>query len=95
MSGNPMREARAVLVLHPRCGAHARTTGEPCKAPAMANGRCRMHGGMSPGGPTGERNGAYKHGRQTKEAIARRRAGRALLRELLRLLADPEGHDDD
>ncbi len=38
----------------PRCGAHARSTGEPCKAKAMTNGRCRNHGGMSTGAKTEE-----------------------------------------
>jgi hypothetical protein len=38
--------------LAPRCGAKARTTGCPCRAPAMANGRCRMHGGKSTGART-------------------------------------------
>jgi len=33
----------------PRCGAKARTTGCPCRAPAMKNGRCRMHGGKATG----------------------------------------------
>lgn len=37
-----------------RCGAHARSTGEPCKAKAMTNGRCRNHGGMSTGPKTEE-----------------------------------------
>jgi uncharacterized protein YjcR len=35
----------------------------------MPNGRCRMHGGTSPGAPKGNRN-AWKHGfysRQWKE----------------------------
>lgn len=31
-----------------KCGAKTRT-GEPCKNYAMANGRCRMHGGKSTG----------------------------------------------
>ncbi len=31
-------------------------------APAMPNGRCRMHGGRSPGAPKGNKN-ALKHGR--------------------------------
>jgi hypothetical protein len=31
-----------------RCGARTRS-GRPCQSPAMANGRCRMHGGSSPG----------------------------------------------
>ncbi len=40
--------------LAPRCGAKARTTGCACRAPAMANGRCRMHGGRSTGPRTAE-----------------------------------------
>jgi hypothetical protein len=44
-SGNP----RGNPNLAPRCGAKARTTGCPCRAPAMPNGRCRMHGGKSTG----------------------------------------------
>ena len=39
-----------------RCGAYARTTGTPCKSPAMVNGRCRMHGGKTP----------IKHGLRSK-----------------------------
>src|SRR5712664_2109727 len=52
-----------------RCGAKTRGArgGRPCRSPAMPNGKCRMHGGQS-GGPTGSRNGAYRHGRYTKEA---------------------------
>jgi hypothetical protein len=40
--------------LAPRCGAKARTTGCPCRAPAMPNGRCRMHGGKCRGPSTPE-----------------------------------------
>ena len=40
-------------------------------SPAMPNGRCRLHGGMSPGAPKGNMN-AFKHGRYTAEAIANR-----------------------
>ena len=36
---------------------------------AMTNGRCRMHGGTSPGAPAGNKN-ALKHGLYTAEAIA-------------------------
>lgn len=32
-----------------RCGAFARSTGQPCQAKALANGRCRNHGGLSTG----------------------------------------------
>jgi len=35
-----------------QCGAHARTTGAPCKAKALPNGRCKLHGGMSTGPKT-------------------------------------------
>jgi hypothetical protein len=45
----------------------------------MINGRCRMHGGASPGAPKGNQN-ALKHGRYTAEAIARRREISALIR---------------
>jgi hypothetical protein len=38
----------------------------------MPNGRCRMHGGPSPGAPKGNKN-AFKHGLYTAEAIAGRR----------------------
>ena len=40
--------------LKSRCGAHARTTGLPCKAKALTNGRCKNHGGMSTGPRTAE-----------------------------------------
>ena len=35
-----------------RCGAYARSTGLPCEAKAMPNGRCKNHGGMSTGPKT-------------------------------------------
>ena len=35
-----------------KCGAHARSTGHPCQAKALANGRCKNHGGMSTGPKT-------------------------------------------
>ena len=35
-----------------QCGAYARTTDAPCRANAMANGRCKLHGGMSTGPTT-------------------------------------------
>jgi hypothetical protein len=66
--------------LSPRCGARTRS-GTSCQAPAMPNGRCRMHGGMSPGAPKGNKN-ALKHGRYTAEAIERRREISALLRAI-------------
>src|SRR5712672_3122473 len=54
-----------------RCGARTRS-GKPCQSPAMANGRCRMHGGPSPGAPTCNRN-AFKHGCYSAAWITERR----------------------
>ena len=39
------------------CGAKTRAGGK-CQAPAMANGRCRVHGGANNGAPKGSRNAA-------------------------------------
>jgi len=64
--------------LSPRCGAKTRS-GNPCQGPAMKNGRCRMHGGTSPGAPKGNRN-AWKHGHYSAEVVATRQAIRALIR---------------
>ena len=47
----------------------------------MPNGRCRMHGGLSPGAPEGNRN-ALKHGRYTAEALERRRQISDLIRAM-------------
>src|SRR5438046_2204193 len=62
-------------------GAGGTRSGGPCPAPAMANGRSRMHGGTSPGAPRGNKN-ALKHGHYTAEAIAQRREISALLRAM-------------
>jgi hypothetical protein len=40
-----------------RCGARTRSGGS-CQQPAMPNRRCRMHGGSSPGAPTGPKKAA-------------------------------------
>ena len=80
--GNPMNA--------PRCGAKTRS-GTPCKAPAMANGRCRMHGGKSTGPRTPEglersRKANYKHGNYSAESIAERRYISQLLRDSREIL---------
>jgi hypothetical protein len=62
-----------------RCGARTRS-GSGCRSAAMPNGRCRMHGGMSPGAPKGNKN-AFKHGHYAAEAIATRREIAKLLRD--------------
>jgi hypothetical protein len=55
----------------------------------MANGRCRMHGGLSTGAPKGNRN-AFKHGRYTAKAIADRREVAALIRTMRALAGAAE-----
>ncbi len=37
-----------------KCGAYARSTGQPCQAKAMSNSKCRNHGGLSTGATTPE-----------------------------------------
>ena len=70
----------------PRCGAKTRR-GTACQCPAMRNGRCRLHGGLSTGPRTAEgieriRRANLKHGRYTKQAIAERAESRRSWREL-------------
>lgn len=76
----------------PRCGARARSGGA-CRQPAMANGRCRMHGGASTGPRTAEgleqlraartRHGAY--GREAREVRTLIQALRAQTKQFAEL----------
>jgi hypothetical protein len=75
----------------PRCGARTRSGG-CCRQPAMKNGRCRMHGGLS----TGPRTAAGRarcaaarrtHGFYAAEMVALRRAGAAYCRRMDALFA--------
>ncbi len=75
----------------PRCGAHTRS-GECCRQPAMKNGRCRMHGGLSTGPRTAvgrARCAAARrtHGFYSAEMVALRRAGAAYCRRMDALFA--------
>lgn len=59
------------------CGAKTRQ-GRLCQQPAMTNGRCRLHGGLSTGPKTPEglersRKANWKHGFYSTEAKAERR----------------------
>jgi hypothetical protein len=65
--GNPVRQ-------HKTCGARTRS-GERCQAPpAKRRTRCRLHGGANgSGAPTGARNGNWRGGYYSREAIAQRR----------------------
>ncbi len=76
-SGNP--------TLAPRCGAQTRFK-QPCKAPAMKNGRCRMHGGKSTGpktirGKARSRRANWKHGDYSSE-------NKILLKQLKKMLTE-------
>jgi hypothetical protein len=85
-NGNPPGDFSA-----PRCGAKTRG-GTHCQCPAMRNGRCRLHGGLSTGPKTAAgieaiRRARTKHGYYSKEAIIERRQGRVELRVLRQTLA--------
>ena len=89
----------------PRCGAKNRR-GLPCQCPAMRNGRCRLHGGLSTGPRTLEgreraRQAAVTHGFYTAKAVAQRkaarlayRAARKWMRELRTARCDPRRADN-
>lgn len=51
-----------------RCNAYVRSTGDKCKAKALANGKCRMHGGLSTGPRTPE--GKANIAEATKQRMA-------------------------
>lgn len=80
--------AKFLFLRSDRCGAKSkRHNGRPCRQPAMPNGKCRLHGGMSTGPKTveGKQRAAlanYKSGHYTKEALAEEKRLRALYRDL-------------
>jgi hypothetical protein len=61
------------------CGARTRS-GAFCRRPAMQNGKCRIHGGLSPGAPRGPANGNYRDGYWTCEAVEERKFIRSLVK---------------
>src|SRR5436190_15109331 len=96
-NGNPPGDFSAV----PKCGAKTRRE-TPCRCPAMKNGRCRLHGGLSTGPRTAEgiariQRAVTKHGRYTATARAERRylrelkkRARSTLHRALRIRSKPE-----
>jgi hypothetical protein len=75
--GRPTRLRKLSRV--PRCGARTRR-GSPCQRPAMrGRKRCRLHGGLSPGAPRGPKNGNFRNGDWTAEAIEERKWLRSLV----------------
>jgi hypothetical protein len=99
-NGNPSGDYTAA----PRCGARTRA-GPACRQPSMANGRCRLHGGLSRGPVTPEgrersRCVRLKHGGRAAGVIAMRAEAAASGRRLAALLdaagrATPAGHGVD
>jgi len=74
-----------------RCGAR-NSCGQPCRAMAMKNGRCKFHGGKSTGPKTAEGRAriaaaATRHGRCTKHALKENRFVRQLLKSSRELVA--------
>ena len=63
----------------PRCGATTRA-GTPCQRPALrGRKRCRLHGALSPGAPRGHKNGNFRNGNWTADAIEERKWLRSLV----------------
>jgi hypothetical protein len=95
VSNGPHAPAWAIALdvarVAPRCGARTRSH-MLCAGPAMANGRCRMHGGTS-GGPTTPagleacRQARWKHGQRGAEARQAARERGAARREMKALSA--------
>jgi hypothetical protein len=87
---------KGTLAMHlsPRCTAMSKRTRLRCEAPTVTGWTvCRFHGARG-GGPKGERNGAFRHGLQTAEAVAERRAVARLVRESRQLPATILGRDE-
>lgn len=77
-----------------QCGAKTRSNEQrPCRQAAMANGRCRFHGGMSTGprtekGKERARAAVLKHGFYSTEAIQERKEFQKMFHEIRRRLDD-------
>lgn len=85
-NGNPTGDPS----IAPRCGARTRL-GKECQAPAMPNGRCRMHGGSSTGPRTPEglarsQQARWKHGLYSAQAKEEARLFRRRIREVENIL---------
>jgi hypothetical protein len=85
MDDKPMQSREVNSPSTAQCGAKTRS-GRPCRShPVTGKRRCRMHGGApGTGAPRGERNGNYRHGRRTLEAMAERRRLMEFIREARR-----------
>lgn len=80
---NPMHRANAA----PRCGATAKRTGQPCRAPAVTGWRvCRVHGAGG-GQPPGPAHPNWCHGERSRAAMELRAMVNRLARECRDLLS--------
>jgi hypothetical protein len=62
------------------CGAKTRAGGA-CQRPAIrGRERCRLHGGLSPGAPRGAKNGNFRSGNWTTDAVEERKWLRSLVK---------------
>ncbi|HTO80868.1 MAG TPA: HGGxSTG domain-containing protein [Methylomirabilota bacterium] len=91
-NGNPSGD----YLRAPRCGARTRA-GCPCRQPAMPNGRCRLHGGLSTGPRTAEgrrrsQTARRVHGYRSAELIGLRARAVHAARRLRALTTRPAGH---
>src|SRR2546423_225915 len=84
MAANLTEPRESRLFRAPRCQARAKSTGQACKCPAVRGKQvCKVHGGArGSGAPSGERNGSWKHGAWSHEAIGIRREAAALLKAI-------------
>jgi hypothetical protein len=85
-NGNPPGDFSAA----PRCGAKTRRATR-CQCPAMKNGRCRLHGGLSTGPRTPEglersRRAGWVHGARSREVRELLAVNRRRWREMWALL---------
>ena len=82
-NGNPACNLAEI----PKCTAYARSANRRCRQPAMKNGKCRFHGGVSTGprtaqGKINSREANRKHGRYSEKEVQDRLAVRWVRRNL-------------
>lgn len=90
MSNNPMQ-----IKEDNRCLARTRKGKSAfCQARKVTGKkRCRMHGGTGDGAPKGNKN-AFKHGKYSREVIAKRKNATKLKREFTALLRQMKKFDN-
>ena len=75
---NPGLEAASIA---PRCTAHSKRTGQPCRAPAVTGWHvCRFHGAGG-GHKAGSAHPSWRHGMRLCEWTEMRRLASELARE--------------